>query len=312
MEYFEYEGLCISKLTLGTAQLRIKYGIANKHINPQSGEILKAAADSGINCFDTAPAYGDSEESIGSFLQGYPHFPLPPVVITKLPQVNLSEKLTGDNVLRLVRKHALASAARLKITSLPIYLLHHTSDMIVCNGLVMESLMLLREEGLLGRIGVSTYTEEEVEIALKMEAIEAIQVPVNLFDHRLIKTGLLNRLRDRGAMVFARSIFLQGLFMLDPERLPGGLSAADKPLRRLHELSALFGISIPQMAVAFVRDLPGITSLVIGAETPGQILQDINLLESSPLPASLIDEITHAFSNLPLKLINPSMWNLKE
>jgi len=63
-----------SKLVLGTAQLCLDYGIANKSGKPEENkafEIMKYAAENGINYFDTAYSYGNSETTIGKFLNTY-------------------------------------------------------------------------------------------------------------------------------------------------------------------------------------------------------------------------------------------------
>ena len=301
----------ISKLTLGTAQLGLNYGIANTNGKPdyqESNEILKAAADHDVNCFDSAPSYGDSELIIGSFLSHYSGFSKPPIIVTKLPAITLNGEATSNKAHNLVREHVLKSIKRLRIKTIPVYLLHRASDMNAYNGPIIESLLRLKDEGLIGVLGVSVYTPEEVERALELETIEAIQVPINIFDHRLIQTGLLDQLKEKNFIVFARSIFLQGLFFLDARNLPPGLALAHGPLRRLEELSHHKEISIAELALTFVRDLPGITSLVIGAETPNQVLEDIDLMKSPPLSSELREEMMSAFSNQPPELINPSLW----
>lgn len=317
MEYVAIGDTYISKLTLGTAQLGLNYGIANingKPDYPKICEILKAAADHGVNSFDTAPLYGDSEKIIGSFLSSYPHFSEPPIIVTKLPPTNLNGKVTSKKVYNLVREHVAKSAEQLQIKKIPVYLLHRASD-IECydgpgGGLIIESLLRLKEEDFIGVLGVSVYTPEEVEQVLKVKAIKAIQIPINIFDHRLIKTGLLDQLKDESFIVFARSIFLQGLFFLNPENLPLGLELAKKSLKQLRELSCDEGVGIAEMALTFVRDLPGITSLVIGAETLNQFLQNVDLIRSPSLSSELREELMDIFSNLPLELINPSLWKL--
>ena len=193
---------------------------------------------------------------------------------------------------------------------IPIYLLHRASDINAYGGLVIESLLRLKQEGLIEVLGVSVYTPEEVVKALEVEAIIAIQVPINIFDHRLIKEGLLNQLKNRNFIVFARSIFLQGLFFLDRRNLPSALALTEKPLERLQELSNEHKIAISQLALTFVRDLSGITSLVIGAETPNQVLENVKLMRSPPLSTEIRKEIMSTFSDMPLELINPGLWNL--
>jgi aryl-alcohol dehydrogenase-like predicted oxidoreductase len=59
----------ISKMTLGTAQLGLNYGIANNEGKPgeeKALRILDSALASGVNCIDTAADYGDSEKIIGN------------------------------------------------------------------------------------------------------------------------------------------------------------------------------------------------------------------------------------------------------
>ena len=58
----------LSRLTLGTVQLGLPYGIANRAGQPEYGEIraiVAAAVEGGVNCFDTAAAYGTSEAVLG-------------------------------------------------------------------------------------------------------------------------------------------------------------------------------------------------------------------------------------------------------
>ena len=313
MEHTVVGDMDISKLTLGTAQLGLNYGVANTNGKPdyqKSKEILKAAADHGVNCFDTAPLYGDSELIVGSFLSSCSYFAKPPVIVTKLPPMTLNGEATPNNAYDLVRQHVTRSTQRLGVSRIPIYLLHRASDIEAYGGLVTESLLRLKDEGLIGVLGVSAYTPEEVEQALGLEAIRAIQVPINVFDHRLIETGLLDRLKDKNFIVFARSIFLKGLFFLDARNLPPGLALAQDPLRQLEELSRDKEIGIAEVALTFVRDLPGITSLVIGAETPNQVLEDRDLMKTGSLSLGLREQIMSMFSGLPLELIDPRLWDL--
>ena len=304
----------ISRMTLGTAQLGLNYGIANatgKPATKSSFEILEAAVRGGITCIDTAPVYGDSEGVIGSFLTRQP-YPADCIVVTKLPALDLTRDTTLTEALDAIRKHVTCSIKKLHIKRLPVYLLHSASDLDSYGGMVINSLLRLKEEGLIGVLGVSVYTSEEVKRALEIDALEAIQIPINIFDHRLIRCGLLDRLEDSKRIVFARSVFLQGLFFLPESGLPSGLKLAMRPLSQLKELCSEHNRSIAEVALAFVRDLRGVTSVIIGAETPGQVLENIELMRCPPLTPRLYNQIMTCFAELPVEIINPSLWNLKE
>jgi aryl-alcohol dehydrogenase-like predicted oxidoreductase len=118
-------------------------------------------------------------------------------------------------------------------------------------------------------------------------------------------------MKEINMIVFARSVFLQGLFFLDENKLPETLEIAREPLKRLHQLILDYGTSTAELALKFVRDLPGVTSVIIGAETPQQVIINAELMKSPALPASLKDQILSVFSNMPLEIIIPSLWRLK-
>ena len=113
-----------SKISLGTVQFGLRYGIANRKgkIPPKEVfEILKYAADSGINCLDTAFAYGDSEDVIGAYLRRYPHqFQ----VVSKLPSLDVYSLGKAEECLRV-------TLGRLNIKKLSGYLIHSFEDFLV-------------------------------------------------------------------------------------------------------------------------------------------------------------------------------------
>lgn len=301
----------ISKITLGTVQLGLKYGIANKLGKPDlksAYEILQMASQNGINSFDTAPNYGDSEEILGQYFQkSRPS--TKPIITTKIPKITLDEERSAEIVYDNVKMSVLRSSKLLGIEKIPICLLHDPSDMKKYDGMVRKSLIRLKNEGFVNLIGVSVYTPAEVKEFLDLDFFDVIQVPLNLFDTRLIKSGLLKELDESGKLIFARSIYLQGLFFLNPEELPKNLTIAKEYLETLNNISTQFDIPISQLAFAFVRDLKEVDSLVIGCETPSQVLRNIELLNSPALAEEVLEMILKAFNDLPERVINPTMWS---
>jgi aryl-alcohol dehydrogenase-like predicted oxidoreductase len=314
MEYCSVRGIRISRMTLGTAQLGLNYGIANRIGQPsleRAHEILKRALALGINAFDTAPSYGNSETIVGAFFERQKASFKMPIIITKIPKIQPLSKASFEQVYAFIRGSLIRSASRLKMKQIPIALVHHAPDVTTYGKDVTESLNTLKKEGLIKYSGVSVYDPDEVEEFLRIGQMEAIEIPVNLFDRRLIDQGLLLELAKKEIMVLARSVFLQGLFFLDPEKLPVALHLAVKPLRQLRLLSQETGVSIESLAVTFVRDLPGINSLVMGVETVEQLKRDIEVLNAPHLPDRINEKLAQYYSNLPEKLINPSLWNVE-
>ncbi len=304
----------ISKITLGTAQIGFDYGIANVSGKPDfqtAIKLLKFAWDNGTNTFDTAPDYGNSEEIIGSFISSLSNeFREEIIISSKLPKIEKNNVLTFDTIYNFIKDNIIQTLTKLKLSVLPIYLIHHTPDIFLNNGIIIDCLSQLREERLIERIGVSIYNPDQVETSLRFKEIEVIQIPINIFDKRLIESGLLKKLKDQNYIIFARSIYLQGLFFKSPKNLPKYLNIAETPLSKLQKMSNKYNIDIAKIALLFIRDIPEIDSLVIGVEKVEQLADNINILKEEPLDPNLRQEIFEEFSDLPEKIINPSMWNL--
>jgi aryl-alcohol dehydrogenase-like predicted oxidoreductase len=114
----------ISKITLGTVQLGLKYGIANKVGKPDlksAYEILQIASQNGINSFDTAPNYGDSEKILGQYFQ-QSGSTIKPVITTKIPKITLGKEQTSEHVYNNVKMSISKSSRLLGVEKIPICL----------------------------------------------------------------------------------------------------------------------------------------------------------------------------------------------
>ena len=71
MKYTELAGQKVSNMSLGTVQLGLNYGIANRYGKPDKQKLFpaKRSFENGITSLDTARGYGDSEQVIGGFSQ---------------------------------------------------------------------------------------------------------------------------------------------------------------------------------------------------------------------------------------------------
>lgn len=310
MKFKIVNGLQISELTLGTAQLGFQYGISNQLGKPNLIEaemMLNEAIKNGINTFDTAPVYGDSESIIGNFFKKNQVMPI--TIITKIPKIQLNSEHPSFTEIYDEIKSILGNSKNSLKQEIQICLLHNPSDIHAYDGLVVDSLIRLKKEGLVKLIGVSTYTPQDVEEFMQIPNFDTIQVPVNLFDTRLIKNGFLSRLNDLGKIIFARSIFLQGLFFMNVNNLTPDLQIAKNSLEKLQKISSEFHISIHSLAFNFVRGIKELTSIIFGAESVKQLQNNINLLNYQFLSDNLSKELEKSFTDMPEKLINPSKWS---
>lgn len=117
MQYENIKGMKISKFTLGTVQLGIDYGIANKGGKPdieKSFSILKTAEELGINAYDTSEAYGDSENVLGKYFSEKSDKTIQPLIITKV-RAKPGDEEEGTDLEKNITSYVEASLERLFI-----------------------------------------------------------------------------------------------------------------------------------------------------------------------------------------------------
>lgn len=308
MQTTEIRGMNISKLVLGTVQLGIPYGIANKSGLPDMNarlEIIQEALDGGVNTLDTAAAYGESEKVIGTFNRNRKSAEVPRIVtkVSGIPS-GMSDKEIFDYVVHSVDR----SRDLLCVDTVPIVLLHSFEEWENGGKAAIKALQHLKDTGKISLAGISLYGTDDMEKVLDQPIYEAVQVPMSLLDQRLIRTGALEKFQERQIIVFVRSIYLQGLVFLNPDELKGNLIKAKPYLQKLHSICERENKKVAEIALAFIRDLKAVTGLVLGCETKSQIRQNVELFDTPPLNDSLVEEIKDCFSDLPDEVTDPRTW----
>lgn len=297
-----------SSLMLGTVQLGIPYGIANDTGLPSHQmrhSILSTAVEKGITCFDTASNYGTAESVLGGFFnkQGY--------VYPFSTKFHISDDCKNYHEIESqIRIQVNASLKSLQVEVIPVYLFHQSinqQDPLLLQ-LIANVLETLIKEGLVLKGGISVYFPAFAAKAIELDVFECIQIPFSILDHRLLHNNLLYDLTNKKKLVFVRSVYLQGLLFKSHETLTGNMRMAIPYLRNLNEIEQSTGIKMAQLAISFVKSFPGITSVVIGAETASQVSELATLISSPPLEVNLLQQILTLFNQVPEEIIVPAYW----
>lgn len=284
------------KIALGTVQIGLQYGINNSGGRPGLKEaiaLLDLAVKRGVRLFDTAEAYGDSIKIIATYLNEKPDSPVEIVSKFRDNGIPIEVKL-NDTLTALGRSQLYA------------YLYHSFKDYEAKN--FRPELLALRDEKKIERIGVSIYSTEELEIVLKDPEIKVIQLPLNPFDNSRKKRQLLSRGKELGKEIHVRSIYLQGLFFMNPSQLPGNLRELKKPLEQFNHVIAAFGLNTTQACLNFALQDETVDFAIIGMESEDQLTQNLNAVLPS-FPARIRGE----FESIEIKnrlLLNPSHWKI--
>lgn len=286
------------RLALGTVQFGLPYGISNQAGQvglAEAADILGWARDHGIDTIDTAIAYGDSEAVLGSL--GVGDFR----VISKLPALPVEQPGVGDWVMDQVT----ASFRRLRVDRLGGLLLHRPDDLLgPCGEALIDALIRLKTDGCVEKIGISIYAPHRLSEFLAACPVELVQAPLNLIDRRLWASGWLQRLHENGVEIHARSVFLQGLLLMPPDRRPAQFARWQALWRRWDDwLYGFAGAGAAEACIGFVRSQRSVDRLVVGVETLDQ-LKALVRAANSRVPADFPDIACDDED-----LINPALWS---
>jgi aryl-alcohol dehydrogenase-like predicted oxidoreductase len=300
-----------AELVLGSVQLGLTYGAANRAGKPSRGtalRLVRRAVDAGVSSIDTARAYGDSEERLGEALSGRKAVR----TTTKLsPLTGLSEDASRGETRAAVDASIAQSLAALKRERIDCLLLHRARHMTSHHGAIWERLVELLEEGTVLSLGVSVQTPAEALAALGCADVRHIQLPFNLLDWRWREAGVIARI-SAGAQVtvHARSVLLQGLLANDARVWPhiDGVDA-EGLTHLLRQLAEDYGReSAADLCVAHARAQSWIDGVVIGMETEDQLDENLRLFVRPPLSTEDCAAIEQVIPRVPETLLNPASW----
>lgn len=292
-----------SRLVLGTAQLGMKYGLANRTGQPDRetvNEILKTAWNSGIYEYDTAQAYGQSEQIIGKIIKEFGianH-----VKITTKPHPNLNH-LDQGAMMQAIEQ----SLDCLHVNKLHCLMLHREEMLDLWKEGLDDILQLMICKGMADHIGVSVYSPHRALQAIQTAGIKIIQLPTNILDRRFIRAGVFEAAAAADKKIYIRSVFLQGLLLMDPDVLPPHMIAAKPILDELHAISLENNLHIRQISLAYIKATQPNAKLIIGTETAKQLKEVINDAEME-LSKEILKMLCDKFDSVDEKIINPTLW----
>ncbi len=297
----KFEG--VSPITLGTAQIGMSYGAFGPSSPPDEATataIFDTAAAAGISSFDTAGAYGMAERRLGGWIGG--RRGPPPFVVNKLP--SLTDE-ADDDPGAAVGRYVEGSRAALGLDRLSAYLVHRAADLHRPG--VLSALRAQVAAGKIGVFGASVYTLEDAAACLAVDGLALLQVPVSLLNQAFVGSGVLAGCADRGVMVMARSVFVQGLLVGEPADLPPHLRPAKKVLARLRVLADGANVSMTALALGAASQCAEIDTVVVGVKSVAE-LEDIVAASRQAVAADLVAEAFRIAQELPENIVDPRAW----
>ena len=216
---------------------------------------IAAAAEAGITVFDTARAYGDNERLLARGLRRA-GAEATARIVTKGGMARPGGAWVPDGRAKAIRADCEASLAALDGFPIDLYLLHAPDPRTPWRTSV-RALARLVDEGLVRRVGVANVNRRQLDEALELAPVAAVQVALSPLDDRALRGGVLERCAETGVALLAHS-------PLGGVRRAGGL-ARHEPLA---EVAAAHGATPAEVALAWLLGLSPLVVAIPGARRP--------------------------------------------
>ena len=292
-------------LVLGTAQLGFNYGIANAGKTEQptqttANAIVQEAWENGIREFDTAQGYGKSEQALGEALSKL-GVSAEALVISKFDPAL-------DHLDRNVLSNAVGeSLSRLGVPSLYGMMLHKEKMLSAWDNGLSKIFHTFVVSGKIKHIGISVYSPEKAILALNTDGIDMVQLPTNILDRRFETAGVFQLAEEKKKKIYIRSVFLQGLILMDIGEIPEKMSFAKPVIEKLESLSNELKLSRKKLALDYIKSEMPDAKVVFGADTPLHVKENVACWEGELLPSS-VDRVKKIFDRVDEKILNPTLW----
>ena len=289
----------MNKLGLGTVQFGIDYGISSVQgqVKPNEVvEIIDFAKSIGIENLDTAPAYGNSEEILGK---------------CNISSFNITSKTRhfenlyiNDDDIPLLQHDLNLTLSSLKRNHLYGLLVHNAEDMKKTGAeKLIDGLQLLKKNGDILKIGVSVYDPMQLEYIIERFSIDLVQLPFNIFDRRMIDSGMFEILSKKKIEIHSRSVFLQGLLLTNSNFRPKKFDQWKQLWKTWSEWLKDNNLSALEASLRYAISVREISKILVGVDSKSQ-LKEIFDASSGHLP-----EIPHELYSDDINLLNPSNWD---
>jgi hypothetical protein len=280
-----------NKIVIGTANLDNRYGILKNEIKSiEFNKILKLALKNNIKFIETSERYLKAINAL---------------TVSKTKNFNIIYKITLQN-----RSLKEVTQSLKNLTNDPDYkkiysiMFHSEKDFNNKNfKKVYDLLVKMKKQNFLKKIGYSVYRISFLDKLLKKYKLDAIQLPINIFNQSFIENNYLKKIKSKYKIeIHIRSIFLQGV--LTSKTIPQNLMQFDKNFLFWKIFLKKNKLNNVYACTNFIKTIPPINKIVIGFNSVSQF----KLVLKNFFKKTNYDIDYSSLSIKNEKLINPVNW----
>ncbi len=276
----------------------------------EARKTVRRALELGVNFFDTAPDYGNSEEVLGKALRDIRQ---PLVLSTKLGGRPKPFHPRDKDALRASVEESLRLLGRDRVDILMVHEPDRPgqydwwTDWEHVNGPVLEVLHDLRAQGIIRFLGLGGTTAYELAHVVRSGKFDVV---LTAFNYSLLwreaALEIIPAAKALGMGIIAGSPLQQGaLARRYDEAIARGapwLSQARRDqFRKLYALADECGLPLPELGLRFVLSNPDIHCVLMGARSAAEAEQNAAAAEKGPLPADLLRRLDDLAALVPYR-----------
>ena len=311
----EYRRCGKSGLKLSAVSLGLWHNFGHVNVLDNSRKLLHTAFDNGITHFDLANNYGpppgSAEENFGKILKSDFASYRDELIISSKAGYYMWEGPYGDWGSKKYLVSSLdQSLKRMQLDYVDIFY-HHRPDPNTPLEETMAALDLIVRQGKALYVGISNYKPAEAEKAInilnELGTPCLIHQPKYSMFERWVEDGLLDLLQDKGVGCIPFSPLAQGLLT---DKYLNGIPADSRvatsgvflneshitpqrleQVKELNEIAMERGQKLAHMALSWILKDERITSVIIGASKPEQIVDSIQCLKNTNFSEEELNKI---------------------
>lgn len=283
-------GIQVSEIAFGGVEIGMPYGMA-KHEMPhpkESIELLREAFESGINFFDTARLYGQSERLMGEAFSGIRK---DIVLCTKCVHFKDGKGTIpkAEELKRIVHQSLQESLAALQTDYIDVFMLHLADLEILSNQDVSRVFSDLRSSGRVRAIGVSVYTAKETQCALGSGIWDVVQLPFNLLNQE--QRPYFGEAREAGVGIVVRSVLMQGLLSDGVKMDHPALKQVTDHIVRYVKAASESQLPLATMATKFALHFQDVSAVLIGIDRMDYLKAALEVSSGDALNQELFESL---------------------
>jgi len=261
-------GIDVSEISFGTVSLGKPYGIGIDSQEVMLSEslavqLLQKAFDQGVNFYDTARSYGQSEALLGKAFKNNRE---QVIICSKSAHYHGKDEPlpSGKEIRKITDKSFQESLSALQTSYIDVYMLHNGDMETLCHPEVKEIFSDYKKNGVIRASGASVYSVEEATKAIEDGIWDVIQIPYNLMDQRMSK--IIPLAQQRGVGVVVRSVLFKGILTNRGRDLHPELKRVERHRKAYDELLIAKFSMLSDLAIKFVLSHRDVSSVLVGID----------------------------------------------